>query len=178
MVVRSWCGRFTRVCGNLGRPSFAIMLRILLSRNTMFGFGQSQNPMTPIFDHHTITNEPHNKQICPENMTKPVGHYTAPRRKITRVGGNLPLVAQFRVLRRPGLLTVRHSFLFPFPFPFFLFFFSSIFFFPFLFFSSLSPFLSSLYLLLSSLSLFPSSPFSLLLPPRTAFEISCVKALI
>ena len=45
----------------------------------------------------------------------------APRRKITRVGGNLPLVAQFRVLRLPGLLIARHSFLFLFPFPLFLF---------------------------------------------------------
>ena len=59
----------------------------------------------------------------------------APRRKITKVGGNLPLVAQFRVLRRPSLLTTRHSFLFLFPFPLLLFFFLF-----FLLFSSFLPF--------------------------------------
>ena len=78
----------------------------------------------------------------------------APRRKITKVGGNLLLVAQFRVLCRLGLLTMRHSFLFLS---------SSFFFFLFLLFSSLSVLLSSISLFLSSLSLFPSSSFSLLL---------------
>ena len=141
------------MCGNLGTPLFAILLGILLSRNTMLCFKQSQNLMKPVFDHHTITNKQHNIQIRPENQTKPVGHYMAPKRKITRVGGNLPLVAQFQVLLRLGVLTARHSLLFLFPFPLFLFFFSSLFFCHFLFFSSLS-------LLLSSLSLFTSSSFS------------------
>ena len=77
----------------------------------------------------------------------------APRRKITRIGGNLPLVAQFRFLCCPGLLTMQHSFLFLFLFPLsFPPISSSLFFFPFLFFSSLSPFLSSIF--------FPSSSFS------------------
>ena len=64
----------------------------------------------------------------------------ATRRKITRIGGNLRLVAQFLVLFRSILLTVKHSFLFLFLFPLFL---------PFilLFSSFLSPFLSSLSLL-------------------------------
>ena len=161
------------MCENLSTPPFAILLGIFLSRKTMFNFGHSQNSMKPVFDHHTITNKPHNIQIRPENRTKPVGHYTTPRRKITRVGGNLPLVEQFWVLPHPGLLTVRHSFLFLFPFPLFLFFFflSFLLSFSFLFFSSLS-------LLLSSLSLLPSSSFSLLLPPRTQFETPCVKAII
>ena len=99
--------------------------------------------MKLVFDHHTITNKPHNIQVRLENRTKPVGHYTTPRRKITRVGGNLPLVGQFRVLCRPSLLTVQYSFLFLFLFPLFLPF-SSFFFFsfpPFLF--SFPPFLSS-----------------------------------
>ena len=78
MVVQSCCGRFTRVCGNLGTPPFAILLGILLSQSTMFDFGQSQNLMKPVFDHHTITNKPHNIQIFPKNWTKPVGHYKAP----------------------------------------------------------------------------------------------------
>ena len=119
MTVQSWRGRFTRVCGNLGTPPFVILLGILLSRNTMFYFEQSQNPMKPVFDHHTITNKPYNIQIHPENRTKLAGHYTAPRRKITRVGGNLPLVAQFRVFCRLGLLTTQHSFHFLFLFPLF-----------------------------------------------------------
>ena len=54
------------------------------------------------------------------NLTKPVGHYTTPRCKITRVGGNLPLVAQFWVFCRSGLLITQHSFLFLFLFPLFL----------------------------------------------------------
>ena len=130
----------------------------------MFNFGQSQNPMKPVFDHHTITNEPHNIQIRPKNRTKLVGHYTAPRRKITRVGGNLPLVAQFRVLCRSSLLTTQHFFLFLFLFPLFLPFlllFSSFLFF------SFPPFILS-FPFLSSLSLFPSPSFSLLLPRTKA----------
>ena len=118
--------------------------------------------MKLVLDDYTITNKPHNIQIRPKNRTKPVGHHTAPRRKITRVGGNLPLVAQFRVLHRPGLLTARHSFLFLFPFPLFLLFFPL--FSSFLFFS-FPPFLLSFppfLFLLSFLSLFPSSSFSLL----------------
>ena len=115
--------------------------------------------MKPIFDHHTITNKPHKIQIRLENRMKPVGHYTALRHKIIRVGGNLPLVAQFRVLCRPGLLTTQHFFLFLFLFPLCL---------PFLL--LFSSFLSSLSLLLSSLSLFPSSS-SLLLPPRIEIEL-------
>ena len=90
---------------------------------------------------------------------KPVGHYTAPRRKITRVGENLPLVAQFRVLCRPGLLTAQHFFLFLFLFLLFLLFLL-------LFYSLLSPFLSSLSHFLSSLPFLPfSSPFLLSLFP-------------
>ena len=119
--------------------------------------------MKQVLDHHTIINKPHNIQIRLENRTKPVGHYTAPRRKITKVGGNLPLVVQFRVLCRLSLLTAQHSFLFLFLFPIFLPFlllFSSFLFFSF---PPFSPFLSSLSLLLSSLSLFPSPSFSLLL---------------
>ena len=139
--------------------------------NTMFGFGQSKNPMKLVFDHHTITNKPHNIQIHAKNQTKLVGHYTAPRRKIIKVGGNLPLIAQFRVLCCPGLRTAQHSFLFLFPFPLFL---------PFLilFSSFLSPFLSSLPHFLSSLSLLLSSsfsfpPFLFSLPlPRTDPELS------
>ena len=119
----------------------------------MFSLGQFQNPVKLVFDHHTITNKPHNIQIRPKNRTKPVGHYTAPRRKITSVGGNLPLVAQFRVLCRSGLLTAQHSFLFLFLFPLFLPF-------PLLFSSFLSPFLSSLPPFLSSLTLLISSSFS------------------
>ena len=141
------------VYGNLGKPPFAILLGILLSRNTMLCFGQSQYPMNPVFDHHTITNKPHNIQICPKNRTKPIGHYTAPGRKITRVGGNLPLVAQFRVLCSMGLLTARHSFLF-------FFFLSSSF--------SFSSFLLSfsfLFLPFSYPFLLSSFPFLLLLPP-------------
>ena len=75
----------------------------------------------------------------------------APRRKITRVGGNLPLVAQFRVLCRPGLLTTQHSFLFLFLFPLFLPFlllFSSFIFF------SFPPFLLSFPSFLLSFPLF------------------------
>ena len=86
----------------------------------MFGLRQFQNPVKLVFHHHTITNKPHNIKIHLKNLTKPVGHYTAPRRKITSIGGNLPLVAQFRVLCRPGLLTAQHSFLFLFLFPLFL----------------------------------------------------------
>ena len=137
----------------------------------MFGLGHFRNPVKLVFDHHTITNKPHNIQILPKNWTKPVGHFTAPRRKITSVGGNLPLVAQFRVLCRPGLLTAQHSFLFLFLFPLFLPFlllFSS-FLSPFL--SSLPPFLSSLSLFLSSCFSFPPFLFSLLLP-RTDLELS------
>ena len=92
------------------------------------------------------------------NRTKPVGHYMAPRRKITRVGGNLPLIAQFRVFCHLGLLTARCSFLFLFLFPLF-------FIFLLLFPSFLSLLLSSLSLFLSSVSLFPFSSFSLLLLP-------------
>ena len=129
-------------------PRLPFCSGFLLSRNTMFYFGQSQNPMKPVFDHHAITNKPHNIQIRSKNRTKPVGHYTAPRRKITRVGGNLPLVAQFRVLCRPGLLTAQHSFIFFFLFPLFLPFlllFSSFFFFSFPpFLLSFTPFLFSL----------------------------------
>ena len=141
-----------------GHTSFAILLWILLSRNTMFSFGQSRNPMKLVFDHHTITIKPHNIQIRSS---------IAPRCKITKARGNLPLVAQFRVLCRPGLLTVQHSLLSLFPFPLFLFFlphFSSHFFFPFLFFP---PFLSFFFSLFS----FPFLPFSfpflpfLILPP-------------
>ena len=97
-------------------------------------------PIKLVFDHHKITNKPHNIQIRLENRTKPVSHYTTPRRKITSVGGNLPLVAQFRVLCSPGLLTAQHSFLFLFIFPLFL-----PFFFPFLlsFLISFPPFLLS-----------------------------------
>ena len=134
----------------LGTPPFAILLGILLSRNTMFYFGQSQNPMKLVFDHHTITNKPHNIQIRPKNRTKPVGHYTAPRLKITRVGGNLPLVAQFRVLCIPGLLTAQRSFLSSF------------------FFLSSSPFFFSFLLSFSFLFLtfsFPFLPFSFPLLP-------------
>ena len=115
----------------------------------------------------------------------------APRRKITEVGGNLPLVAQFRVLCRPILLTARHSFLFFFPFPLFFFFlphFSSLFFFPFLFFPQFSLFLSSLSLFPSSLSLFllfsfPPPPsffyeliylFNLNLPCKGTYGLPCV----
>ena len=124
----------------------------------MFIFGQSRNPMKLVFDHHTITNKPHNIQIRSS---------VAPRCKITKVRGNLPLVAQFRVLCRPGLLTVQHSLLSLFPFPLFLFFlppFSSLFFFPFLFFP---PFLSSFFLpFLFSLPSFLHSlpPFSYTTP--------------
>ena len=127
------------MCGNFGTPPFAILLGILLSRNTIFSFGQSQNPMKPVFDHHTITNKP---QIRPENRTKPVGHYTAPRHKITRVGGNLPLIAQFRVLCSLGLLTVLHFFLFLFLFLLFLLFLLS---FSFLCLPFSSPFLPSYF---------------------------------
>ena len=111
------------MCGNLGTPPFAIILGILPSQNTVFGLVQFRNPVKLVFDHHTITNKPHNIQIHPENRTKPVGHYMASRRKITSAGGNLPLVAQFRVLCSLGLLTAEHSFLFLFlchacmPFP-------------------------------------------------------------
>ena len=132
------------MCRNLGTPPFAILLGILLSRNTMFCFGQSQNPMKSVFDHHTITNKPHNLQIRPKNRTKPVGHYTAPKRKIIRVGGNPPLTAQFRVLCNLGLLTARHSFLFLF-----------------LFFSSLPPF----SFLCSSFLFFSFPPFLFSFPP-------------
>ena len=150
---------------HLGTHSFAILLGILLSRNIIFCFGQSQNPMKLVFDHHTITNKPHNIQIRLENRMKLVGHYTAPELKITRLGGNLPLVAQFRVLFRSGLLIAQHSFLFLFLFPLFLPFlllFSSflIFYFP-PFLLSFPPFLFSF----PPPSLFPSSSFSLLLPP-------------
>ena len=146
------------MCGNLGTPPFAILLGILPSQNTMFDLGQSQNPVKLVFDHHTIPNKPHHNQIRPENRTKLVGHYMAPRRKITRVGGNLPLVGQFRVLCRPGLLTAQHSFLFLFLFPLFLPF-------PLLFSSFFSPLFSSLPPSLSSLSLILSSSFSSSLPP-------------
>ena len=154
------------MCGNLGTPPFSILLGIFLSQSTMFGFEQSQNPMKLVFDHHTITNKPHNIQIRPENRTKPLGHYTAPRRKITKVGENLSLVAQFRVLYSLGLLTARHSFLFLFLFFFPLFLIFLLLFSSFLFFS-FPPFLFDFppLLLLSSLPLFPSSSFSLLLPP-------------
>ena len=70
--------------------------------------------------------------------------------KITGVGGNLPPVAQFRVLCHPDMLIARRSFLFLFPFPLFLFFlphFSSLFLFPFIFFP---PFLFSFSLFLFS----------------------------
>ena len=72
----------------------------------------------------------------------------APKRKITKVGGNLPLVAQFRVLCCLGLLTMRHSFFSSFFFLYSSFFFSSFLlsflfsFPPFLF--SFTPFLFSL----------------------------------
>ena len=135
------------MCGNLGTPPFAILLGILLSRNIMFCFGQSQNPMKLVFDHHTITNKPHNIQIRPKNRMKPIGHYTAPRHKITRVGGNLPFVAQFRVLCHPGLLTAQHCFLFLLLFPLFL------------------PFL----LLFSSFIFFYFPPFLLSFPPFLIF---------
>ena len=147
--------------GNLGTPPFAILLGILPSQNTVFSLGQSRNPVKLVFDHHTITNKPHNIQIRSENRTKPVGHYTAPRHKITIVRGNLPLVAQFRVLCILGLLTARHSFLFFFHFffPLFLLFLLS---FSFLFLPFSSPFLPS------------SFPFLLILPPflslRTELE--------
>ena len=74
----------------------------------------------------------------------------APRRKITKVGGNLPFVVQFWVLCCPDLLTTQHSFLFLFLFPLFLPFlllFSSFLFF------SFPPFL------------FPFPPFLFSLPP-------------
>ena len=90
----------------------------------------------------------------------------APRHKITRVGGNLHLVAQFRVLCCPGLLTAQHYFLFLFLFPLFLSFlllFSSFLFF------SFSPFLLSFPPFLFSfppfLFLFPSSSSSFSLLP-------------
>ena len=144
-------------------PHLPFCSGFLPSQNTVFGLGQSRNPIILVFDHHIITNRPHNIQIRPENRTKPVGHYTAPRRKITSVGGNLPLVAQFQVLCRPSLLSEQHSFLFLFLFPLFLPF-------PLLFSSFLSPFLSSLPPFFSSLSLllyssfcFPPFLFSLLL---------------
>ena len=159
------------MCGNLGAPPLAILLGILPSQNIVFGLGQSRNPVKLVFNHHTITNKPHNKTIGLKNRMKLVGHYTAPRRKITSVGGNLPLVAQFWVLCRPGLLTVQHSFLFLFLFPLFhpfLLLFSS-FLSPFL--SSLPPFLSSLSLFLSSSFSFPPFLFSLLLP-QTDLELS------
>ena len=141
------------MCENLGTPPFAILLGIFPSQNTVFGLGQSRNPLKLVFDHHTITNKSHNIQILSENRTKLVGHYTAaPRRKITRVGGNLPLVVQFWVLCRLGLLTARHSFLFLFPFPLFLF----------LFLSFLLSF-SFLFLTFSSSFLPFSFPFLLLL---------------
>ena len=95
---------------------------------------------------------------------------------------------QFQVLRRPSLLTARHSFLFLFPFPLFLFFlshFSSIFFFLsvflflclcfcFVFFLSYSGFLSSLptHTLPSTLEIFfPFPPFCLFNPssPHSLF---------
>ena len=152
------------MCGNLGTPSFAILLEILLSRNTMFGFGQSQNPMKLVFDHHKITNKPHNIQICSKNRMKPIGHYTAPRRKITKVGGNLPLVTQFPVLCRPGLLIAQHSFLFLLLFPLFLpilLLFSSFLFF------SFPPFLLS----------FPPFLFSLPPPSPCCSPLACTNKL-
>ena len=127
----------------------------------MFDFGQSQNLMKSVFDHHKQTTK-HTNSFG--NRTKPIDHYTALRRKITRVGGNLPIRAQFRVLCRSGLLTAQHSFLFLFLFPLFipfLFLFSSFLFF------SFPPFLLSflpLSLFLSSLYLFPSSSYFLLFP--------------
>ena len=129
--------------GIFGHTPFAILLGIFPSQNTVFDLGQSRNLVKLVFNNHTIQNKPHNIQIRPKNRTKPVGHYTAPRRKITRVGGNLPLVAQFRVLRHPGLLTARHSLLFLFLFPLFLFFF----------------------LLFSSFHFFSFPPFLLSIPP-------------
>ena len=101
-------------------PRLPFCSGFLPPQNIVFGLGQSRNPVKLVFDHHTIRNKPHNIQISPENRTRPVGHYTTSRRKITSVGGNLPLVAQFRVLFRPGLLTAEHSFLFLFLSPLFL----------------------------------------------------------
>ena len=99
--------------------------------------------------------------IHPENQTKLVGHYTAPRRKITKLRENLPLVEHFRILCRPGLLTAQHSFLFLFLF----FLFSSPFFFSFLlsFLLSFPPFL-----------FFPPPSFSLLLPRTEAYCPPCL----
>ena len=134
------------------------MLGILPSQNIVSGLRQSRNPVKLVFDHHTITHKLNNIQIRSKNRTKHVGHYTAPRRKITRVGGNLPLVAQFRVLYRPGLLTAQHSFLFLFFFFFFLFSY------PFLF-SFLISFLLSFPPFLLPFPPFPSSSFSFSLPP-------------
>ena len=107
------------MCRNLGTPPFSFLLGIFQSQNTVLGLGQSQNLVKLAFDHHSITKKPHKIQIRPENRTKPVGHDTALRCKITRVGGNLPLVVQFRVLFCRGLLTAQHSFLFLFLFPLF-----------------------------------------------------------
>ena len=141
----------------LGTPPFVILLGILPSQNTMFGLRQSRNPLKLVFDHHTITNKPHNIQIHPGNRTKPVGHCTVPRSKITRVGGNLPLIAQFQVIFRPSLLTAQHSFLFLFLFPLFLLF---LLLFPSFFLLSFPPFLLSFPPFL----FFRSPSFSLLLP--------------
>ena len=124
--------------------------------------------MKLFFDHHTITNKPHNIQIRLENRTKHVGHYTALRRKITKVGGNLPLVVHFRVLCSLCPLTVSHSFLFLFLLPLFLFFlllFSSFLFF------SFPPFLFSFPSFLFS---FPPFLFSLPPPsPCCSHELNC-----
>ena len=150
------------MCGIWAYPHLPFCSGFCCLQNKVLGLGQSRNPMKPVFDYHTITNKPHNIQICPENRTKPLGHYTAPKRKITRVGENLPLVAQFRVLCRLGLLTAQHSFLFLFLFPLFLpFFFSSFLLsFPFLFLPFSSPFLPF------------SFPFLLLLPPLLLYELN------
>ena len=85
------------------------------------------------------------------------------------LSGNLPLVVQFRVLCRLGLLTAQHSFLFLFLFPLFLPF---LLLFSFFFFFSFPPFLFS----------FP--PFLFSYPPPSPccshgliLKTPCVKAL-
>ena len=95
----------------------------------------------------------------------------APMRKITGVGGNLPLVAQSQVLCHPVLLPARRWFRLPSSFPFFLlsFIFSSSF--PFFFSSCFSPILISFSLsqhTLSTLAFFFFPPFSSFYPPPHA----------
>ena len=98
-----------------------------------------------------------------------------PRCKITRVGGNLPLVEQFWVLRRPSLLTTRYSSFFPFPFPLLFFFFLLFLLFSSFFFSPFLPF-SFPFLLPSSLSyeLFVTYLYYLHLPCKWTHGFPCV----